>query len=64
MMMTVVYGFKSNGNDDKYLAVADEVIRQSSFAQVPGAFMCDLFPARTDPLPQMSISNSPKIRFS
>lgn len=44
--MKVVYGLKSAGADDKYIAIADAAIRMQSAANVPGAYLVDSIPAR------------------
>lgn len=44
--MRAVYGLESRGQDDKYLSIADEVIRRGATAAVPGAFLVDIIPAR------------------
>lgn len=43
---SVVYGLESQGDDDKYIKLADEVIRRGAKATVPGAFLVDIIPAR------------------
>ena len=41
-----VYGLESRGRDDKYLKIADDVVRRGATAAVPGAFLVDIIPAR------------------
>ena len=45
--MRVVYGYRAQSEDDKFLAMADELSRVVSEAIRPGAWLVDIFPLRT-----------------
>ena len=42
--MDIAYGIKVQGSGDHYISLAEEVLKGSQEATIPGAFLVDLFP--------------------
>lgn len=54
--MKIAYGYTSSGDDDRFVAMAEEPIRLASITSAPGRYLVDSILARLS-FPTLSVQN-------